>query len=192
MGYICRERFYAGEKAGWGAQIAEHPDCDIVVFADVDITHEEKDIDFAHKGLHHERKLGTVGLWVGIHGESVLQSGMHHLEARFNFKRLMKDLKKEGIETMKPFSNFSFLKQAFTKGEIWKVKKERLKKLLEDGSITKIEYKNFLIQGAIGSHMENLQRRQGYKGFNQHSVSAIIRATNPIMQMLKKTKEVGA
>jgi len=42
MGYGCRERFFAGEKAGWGAQILEHPQCDIVVFADTDITKAEK------------------------------------------------------------------------------------------------------------------------------------------------------
>ena len=37
----------------------------------------------------------------------------------------------------------------------------------------------FLREGAIGSHLENLQRREGYKGFNQQAVSAIIAATDP-------------
>jgi hypothetical protein len=34
-------------------------------------------------------------------------------------------------------------------------------------------------EGAIGSHLENLQRRGGFKGFNQHSVSAVIAALDP-------------
>jgi hypothetical protein len=34
-------------------------------------------------------------------------------------------------------------------------------------------------QGAIGSHLENLQRKGGFKGFNQKSVSVIIQATDP-------------
>jgi len=192
VGYNCRERFYAGEKAGWGAQILEHPQCDIVLFADTNITKKEKDKDFAHRGLKHERKLGTVGLWIGLHGESILQSGMHHLEARFNFNKLRKDLKKQGIKTMKPFSHFKFLKQAFTQGAIWKVDKKRADKLLKDNSITKEQHDEFLKKGAIGSHMENLQRRQGFKGFNQTSVTAIIKATNPLKQLLKKEQARGA
>ena len=34
-------------------------------------------------------------------------------------------------------------------------------------------------KGAIGSHLENLERREGFKGFNQQAVSAIIAATDP-------------
>jgi len=177
LGFLCRERFFAGEKAGWGAQILEHPDCDIVLFSDLDITKKEKDKDFAHKGLESTKKFGTVGLWVALHGESIVQSGMHHLEARFDFDALRKDLKKVGM--MKPFSNFPFLKQAFTVGETWKVKKQRLDKLLKIGGITQEQYNRFLTKGAIGSHMENLQRKQGFKGFNQDSVTEIIKATDP-------------
>jgi len=179
MGYLCRERFFAGERAGWGAQILENPQCDIVVFADLDITKKEKDKDFAHKETLNAKHFGTVGLWVALHGESILQSGMHHLEARFNFTQLKKDLPKKGIKLMKAFSNFKFLKQAFTEGEIWKVEKKRLDKLLKNKSINQDRYLEFLKEGALGSHLENLQRRQGYKGFNQHSISAIIKATDP-------------
>lgn len=185
MGYECRERFFAGEKAGWGAQILEHPQCDIVIFADTDITKKEKDKDFAHKGLQNKDKLGTVGLWVALHGESILQSGMHHLEARFDFNKLKKDLPNKKINIMGPFSYFPFLKQAFTQGEIWRVEKSRLDKLLKQDSITKDEYNRFLKEGALGSHLENLQRTQGFKGFNQDSVTAIIKATDPRKQKTK-------
>jgi hypothetical protein len=34
VGVLCREQFYAGIEAGWGAQILEHQECRIVVFAD--------------------------------------------------------------------------------------------------------------------------------------------------------------
>ena len=36
-----------------------------------------------------------------------------------------------------------------------------------------------LREGTIGSHLENLERREGFKGFNQQAVSAIISATDP-------------
>ena len=182
LGFLCRERFFAGEKAGWGAQVLEHPDCNFVVFADVDITEMEKDTDFSHKGLKETKKLGTIGLWIALHGESILQSGMHHMAARFNFTQLKRDLSKANIGIMQPFSDFPFLKQAFTEGEFWKVEKKRLDTLQKKGTITSEQYKRFLKNGAIGSHLENIQRRQGFKGFNQDSITAIIQAVDPRKQ----------
>lgn len=37
----------------------------------------------------------------------------------------------------------------------------------------------FVAEGAIGSHLKNLQRRDGYKGFNQRSVGPILKAVAP-------------
>ncbi len=105
---------------------------------------------------------------------------MHHLEAQFDFDALRDGLKAEaGIETMKPFSDFPFLRQAFTAGERWPVPRLRLDRLLELGWIDADQHAKFLREGAIGSHLENLQRREGYKGFNQQAVGAILAATDP-------------
>ena len=51
--------------------------------------------------------------------------------------------------------------------------------ILVRGFITKAHYETFLGSGAVGSQLENLQRTQSFKGFNQHSISAIIKATDP-------------
>ncbi|HHT9137322.1 MAG TPA: hypothetical protein ACFYEK_08785 [Candidatus Wunengus sp. YC60] len=179
LGFMRREQFFAGEEAGWGAQILEHPQCNIVVFADIDLLKEEKDEDFTRYELRQITHMGTVGLWVGLHGESIFQAGLHHLAARFDFEKFRTDLKQQGINTMNPFSYFEFLKQSFTEGETWSVSKKRLNDILVRGSVTKAQYETFLGSGAVGSHLENLQRTQGFKGFNQHSVSAIIKATDP-------------
>ena len=105
---------------------------------------------------------------------------MHHLEAQFDFDALRDGLKNEsGIETMAPFSNFPFLRQAFTAGERWPVARHRADRALELGWITHEQHEKFLRDGTIGSHLENLERREGYKGFNQQAVSAIIAATDP-------------
>jgi hypothetical protein len=116
---------------------------------------------------------------VGLHGESFLGAGMHHLEARFDYALLREQLKTEGVETMKPFSDFEFLRQAFTEGERWRVETERAEKLLAAKLITNEQFEKFEKEGALGSHLENLQRHGGFKGFNQKSVSAIISATDP-------------
>jgi hypothetical protein len=179
FGFQKRERYYAGAEAGWGAQILEQFTTGITVFADVDLMPQETGIDFSTERLPDAPRLSTVGLWCGLHGDSFLQAGMHHLEARFDFAILRDQLAAEGVKTMKPFSDFVFLKQAFTEGERWHVNPERVKTLLANKLITKEQADGFIKTGAVGSHLENLQRKGGFKGFNQKSVSVIIEATDP-------------
>jgi hypothetical protein len=184
LGFHCRERFYAGREAGWGAQVMEQPTTGIITFNDVDLTPDELMGDFSHDGLDERDELGTVGLWCGLHGDSFLQAGMHHLEAQFDFESLRKQLEEEGnVKTMKPFTDFPYLRQAFTEGERWKVRPERIQKLLDAKLITDQQADQFREQGAIGSHLENLERNDGFKGFNQTGVSEIISATDPRKQV---------
>jgi hypothetical protein len=179
LGFRCRERFYAGQEAGWGAQVMENPNCRLVLFLDVDLSPDEIQQDFAHEPLRELSQLGTIGLWCALHGDSILKAGMHHLEAQFMFDELNQSLEAKGIKMMDPFSQFPYLKQAFTKGEMWAVDKDRVEKLLQEQKITQEESQTFIAHGALGSHLENLQRREGYKGFNQKNVSLIIRQTDP-------------
>ena len=179
LGFHVRERFYAGEEAGWGAQVMEHYSIRLVMFLDVDLAADEIAIDFAHQPIPERSNLGTIGLWCALHGDSIMHSGMHHLEAQFEFDQLKQDLKSFDVDMMNPFSDFSYLKQAFTKGEVWPIDPARLDKLVQEGKITPAEREKFLHEGGVGSHMENLQRREGYKGFNQKNVSIIIKETDP-------------
>jgi len=43
-------------------------------------------------------------------------------------------------------------------------------------------YKSILWRRSIVRHLENLQRKDGFKGFNQHAVSIIIAETDPRKQ----------
>jgi hypothetical protein len=184
LGLHCRERFYAGREAGWGAQVMEQANVGIITFNDVDLTPDELMGDFSHDGLSERDKLGTVGLWCGLHGDSFNQAGMHHLEAQFDFDSLREQLEREdGVKTMKPFTNFTYLRQAFTEGERWKVDAKRIERLLAAKLITQEQANQFREQGAIGSHLENLERNEGFKGFNQTGVSEIISATDPRKQV---------
>jgi len=182
LGFERRERYYAGTEAGWGAQILEQPVEGIVAFCDVDLEPEETEIDFSRRVLRSSKKLGTIGLWVGLHGESFLEAGMHHLECRFDHQLLRDQLAQMNVPTMKPFSDLAFLKQAFTEGERWPVRRERAERLWRIALIDEKQFNQFVTEGAIGSHLENLQRKGGFKGFNQKSVSVIIQATDPRKQ----------
>jgi len=179
LGFHCRERYYAGEEAGWGAQVMENPISNLVLFLDVDLDKSEIKVDFAHQPLPEINEYGTIGLWTALHGDSILKAGMHHLEAQFMFEELTSDLHHLGVGMMDPFSSFPFLKQAFTAGEIWHVDSKRINQLYEEGKITIEMRDKFIAHGAVGSHLENLQRREGYKGFNQKNVSVIIKKTDP-------------
>ncbi|MBL9032275.1 MAG: hypothetical protein JNM80_11310 [Phycisphaerae bacterium] len=182
LGFKARERFYAGEEAGWGAQVLEQPEAGITIFADVDLSPEEVLGNFAHEPLEPRKELGTVGLWCGLHGEAILQAGMHHLECQFDFEALKDQLEAAHIDTMDPFTSFPYLRQAFTAGERWPVAEKRIARLLSAGLITPAQAAQFRAQGAIGSHLENLERNDGFKGFNQKGISEIISKTDPRRQ----------
>jgi hypothetical protein len=179
LGLHCRERFYAGREAGWGAQVLEQPESSVVVFADVDLGPDEVAGDFAHEPLDLLGPLGTVGLWCKLHGEAFLQAGMHHLECRFDFDAARGQLQQAGIEVMKPFTDLPHLRQAFTQGEVWPVEQGRLASTLAAGEITPEQADQFRQSGSLGSHLELLQREEGYKGFNKAGISEIIRETDP-------------
>ena len=190
LGLVCRERFYAGLAAGWGAQVMDHPVTRVVTFNDVDLSPAELQGDFSHDGLTPQDHLATIGLWCGLHGEAFLQAGMHHLECVFAFDALREQLEsEEGIRIMKPFTDFAYLRQAFTEGERWAVRPERIDILLNGGLITPDQAARFLDEGAIGSHLENLERNDGFKGFNQNGVSEIIAATDPRRQATRAAFE---
>ncbi len=185
MGFQCRERFYAGREAGWGAQVIEQTTCGVVIFADVDLAPDEVLQDFAHEPLEPRPALGTVGLWCALHGEAFLAAGMHHLECQFSFEAARDQLSESGVDTMKPFTDLPYLRQAFTKGQRWPVSEENLQNAISRGWITADQASAFREQGAIGSHLELLERQDGYKGFNQTGISDIITATDPRKQLTK-------
>jgi hypothetical protein len=179
LGFRPRERFYAGKEAGWGAQVLEQPVCRLAVFADVDLAPDEVKGDFAHQQLAPRRELGTIGLWCALHGESALEAGLHHLACRLDSTAAVEAMEQRDIQTMRPFSEFSYLWQAFTRGERWPVPEERLRRLAAAGQIDERQRERFAQEGAVSSHLENIQRGEGFKGFNQQTVSDIIRRTDP-------------
>jgi hypothetical protein len=118
-------------------------------------------------------------MWCALHGESVLEAGMHHLEGQFSFDELTSALAGLGHRSMSPFSDFAHLKQSFTDAERWPVAPDRLAALVEAGQLSPERAAELAATGAAGSHLENLARRGGFKGFNQHNVSVTMQATHP-------------
>ena len=150
LGLVCRERFHAGAEAGWGDQ-----------------------------GLGPRRDLGTVGLWCALHGESFFEAGLHHLACLGDFDALRAGLDQGGHSSMAPFTTFPYLRQCFTQGETWTPSRERLDALVHAGRLDRAHAERMAREGTRGSHLELIERNEGFKGFNQHGVSVIISATDP-------------
>ena len=178
LGFFCREKFYAGKEAGWGAQVMEHP-AGFALFVDVDLNPEEVDIDFPNEPLPKIDRLGTVGMWCKLHGESLFDAGLHHIAGLFDFELITKKLVEADRTPMKPFSEFSYLKQFFSKGQFWPISSVRLDELVSAGRIAKDKAQRFVSTGGLGSHIEIIERNEGFKGFNQQNVSDIISRTDP-------------
>jgi hypothetical protein len=179
LGFECRELFYAGDAAGWGSQILEQSAIGSVIFADIDLAPDELDIDFAHMELEPLPFLRRAGLWCALHGESMLESGINHLECMYDHARLSSQLQQAGVSFMEPFSDFPHLYQALTQGEWWPVAPERVDALERAGHISPEQAEDFRLHGAIGSHLENLERNDGFKGFNQPGIDGVLRIIDP-------------
>jgi hypothetical protein len=80
---------------------------------------------------------------------------------------------------MTPFSSLPHLKQAFSDGDIWPVEESRLKMLVAAEQLTPEQAETFRRDGALGAHLENLERNNGFKGFNQSGIDEIIASTDP-------------
>lgn len=189
LGFECRERFYAGQHAGWGSQILEQPVVGSVVFADIDLAHDELEGDFAHRRLNSLPQLKRAGLWTELHGESMLEAGLNHLECMFDNKKLRQIFTSLGIQMMDPFSDFKHLYQELTVGEWWPILPGRIDELEGSGLITKEQAEDFRLNGAIGSHFENLERNFGFKGFNQPGIDSVLRVIDPRENLRDSSQE---
>ena len=119
-----------------------------------------------------------------MHGESILEAGLNHLECMYDAKRFNEIFAELNIEMMKPFSDFPHLYQALTVGEWWAVDPKRIALLEAEGYISKEAAEDFRKNGAIGSHFKNLERNQGFKGFNQPGIDDVLRVIDPRKQLL--------
>lgn len=179
LGYQCRELFYAGDQAGWGSQILEQPVLRSTIFADIDLAPHEVDIDFAHMDLEPLDRHRRAGLWCALHGESVLEGGLNHVAGLYDQRLLRAQLVERGITMMAPFSDLPHLYQELTVGQLRPVDPARVDQLELEGHIDAGSAARFRAVGALATHLENLERNDGFKGFNQPGIDGVLRVIDP-------------
>jgi hypothetical protein len=104
---------------------------------------------------------------------------------------LRHQLGEAGIGMMEPFSQFDHLYQELTEGEWRAVDPKIIDRLEAQGHMTHEAAENFRMFGAIGNHLENIERNDGYKGFNQPGIDGVLRKIDPRKNIVdgdKKTR----
>jgi hypothetical protein len=179
LGYELREMLYAGDLAGWGSQVLEQPAIGSTIFADVDLAPHELDIDFAHEPLPPLDRHRRAGILCALHGESILEQGLNHVACFFDQAELRRQLAGLGIRTMPPFSDMPHLYQELTHGDWAAVDPDRVDALEAAGHLPPEEAERIRLEGAIITHLENIERNDGYKGFNKPGIDGVLRKLDP-------------
>ncbi len=179
LGYEVRELLYAGELAGWGSQVLEQPVIGSTIFADVDLSPEELSIDFAHEPLPELPCHRRAGLLSALLGESILEAGLNHVAALYDQRTLRTQLGGYGLTMMAPFTDWPHLYQELTDGDWAAVDPARVDVLLARGHIGPDEAERLRLVGSIVTHLENIERNDGFKGFNRDGIDSVLRKLDP-------------
>ena len=94
----------------------------------------------------------------------MLSAGLHHLAGRFDFDAVTAALAERGVPMMHPFSEFAYLRQAFTRGERWPVAVERLERLVAAGRITPNQRERFAPRGSSAAIWKTSNAARGSRG----------------------------
>lgn len=179
LGYERREMLYAGELAGWGSQVLEQPVIGSTIFADVDLAPEELTVDFARDVLPDLPRHRRAGLLSELLGESILEAGLNHAAGLYDQRLLRQQLAAHSVRMMPPFTDWPHLYQELTEGDWDAVDPSRVDGLERAGHINAGEAEQLRVNGSMVTHLENIERNHGYKGFNREGIDSVLRKLDP-------------
>ena len=192
LGYELREMLYAGDMAGWGSQVLEQPAIGSTIFADVDLAPHEVEIDFAHEPLPPLEKHRRAGILCALHGESILEQGLNHVACFYDQQTMRDQMAALGIRMMPPFSDMPHLYQELTHGDWAAVDPSRVDALEAAGHLPAEEAERIRMEGAIVTHLENIERNDGYKGFNKPGIDGVLQKLDPRRYGKLKAEQAAA
>ena len=166
LGFQCRERFYAGREAGWGAQVLEQEESQIVIFADVDLSADEVTEDFAHVPLAPSGTSSARSAFGACcMARRFMEAGMHHLECRFDFDAARAQLQHAGFGVMRPLHRSALPQAGLHRGRTLEGRwPPRAAAAVEAGAITAAQAEQFCRDGRVGFASGNPPARRRLQG----------------------------
>lgn len=132
-----------------GLVILRHPQLQDEVWLKFDAQSHERDIEVV-SGRLPPLPLGEVGLWCGLHGESLLKGGMSSLGIALDIQNGATPLFGQGIHWIHS--------EERTESERWPVSTRRLHRLVETGVLTARQASHWAKEGAPGSDLIGWKR----------------------------------
>jgi hypothetical protein len=80
---------------------------------------------------------------------------------------------------MVPFTDWPHLYQELTEGDWISVDPVRVDRLEAAGHIDATDAERLRLDGSIVTHLENIERNDGYKGFNREGIDTVLRKLDP-------------
>ena len=157
----------------------EQPVIGSTIFADVDLSPQELALDFAREDLPELPRHRRAGLLSALLGESILEAGLNHVAGLFDQQLLRAQLRAQGITMMTPFTAMPHLYQELTEGDWDAVDPARVDQLEEQGHIEAEEAEKLRLMGSIVTHLENIERNDGFKGINREGIDSVMRKLDP-------------
>jgi hypothetical protein len=163
LGYERREVMRTGD---WASQVMEHPVLRSSLTVDGDIGEHQSDSHWPDGPLFPLMWHASAGLWVALHGEGLLEGGLHHLACRFDRGAFTRIMNRENVALMAPSSDRSDFYARMSEGEARPVDPRRVDRLQRSEFITAADAETFRFNGALASHLECVERNNGFKGFD--------------------------
>ena len=106
-------------------------------------------------------------------------SGSNRRWSRTERGRVHAGWKRAGVAFMPPVPAGPHRYQGRHQGGWLAVDPARGDALERAGHVTPEQAEDFRLYGAIGSHLENLERNDGFKGFNQPGIDGVLKIIDP-------------
>ena len=151
----------------WASQLLRHVTLDACVAVDADLGPRERPEDIGKSPVKPLIWHGPAGLWSALHGEGLLEGGLHRLACRFDRTAIARILRADAVDLLAPTSSRAAFFQQHTAAEVQPVDPKRVARLERAEFLSADEARLFAHEGALGSQMVIVERNDGFTGHDQ-------------------------
>lgn len=155
---------------GWASQVVRQPVLGAVVTIDLDLGANE---EFPAQSLPPLLWHGCAGLWVSLHGEGLLEGGLHHVACLLDRSAFPRLAKGDGVSFIPPVSDRHEFFQQMTLADQRAIGPRRIDRLEQHELITGRQAEHFRLHGGLAAHLECVERNDGFSGFDTPATAPV-------------------